>query len=161
MLASLLLLAAQPAAAEVPPPCDKPVLMVVTGRTLDRERMLAYGRAIADSRLYEELGGYYLNIPAPVDSFEGGAPTGHTTLIVRFPCLANAQAFWHSRAYQEDIRPLRLEPSAGDYVVRVYPEAPVPGYMAGKVGEGAYSTDFNPSPSGERGSSRSEQGEGE
>ena len=133
--------------AEAPPPpqstCDQPVVMVVTGTTLDRERMLAYGKAIADSKLYEKLGGYYVNIPVPVAHFEGDAEDGHVTLIVRFPCLENARAFWNSRVYQEEILPLRLDPSAGDYIVRVYPEAPLREDMVGKVGDDGYRADFN------------------
>jgi len=133
----------QPVTA-VPMVCDnKPVLMVVSGPTHDRARMIAYARAIADSGLYQQLGGYYLNGPAPLDTLEGEAPKGYTNLIVRFPCLANARAFWHSKIYQETIKPLRLNPSAGDYVVVVYPEVPVRADMAAKVGNGAYQANFS------------------
>ena len=144
MLMELLLAAAIPAATPPEPEaCDAPVLMVVTGTTHDRARMLAYGKAIAGSGLYQELGGYYVNLPVPVAHFEGEAPDGHTTLIVRFPCLANARAFWQSRVYQEEIKPLRLDPSAGDYTVRVYPEAPLRADMADKVGDGTYVARFD------------------
>ncbi len=144
----LLTLIAQtlPAATLPPPPqstCDEPVLMVVTGTTLDRERMLEYGAAIARSGLYHQLGGYYVNIPRTLAHLEGDAQEGHITLIVRFPCLANAEAFWNSRTYQEEILPLRLDPSAGDYIVRVYPEAPLPDYMAGRVGDDGYAGAFD------------------
>jgi uncharacterized protein (DUF1330 family) len=138
----LTLLLAQAAAAP-PPACDKPVIMVVAGPTLDRARMMAYGKAIADSGLYQRLGGYYINVPAPVATFEGAPPKGYTTLMVRFPCLANAKAFWNSKQYQEKIKPLRLNPSAGDYVVTVYPEAPVRADMAGKVAPGGYTAPFS------------------
>lgn len=142
MIAALLTLAAAGAAA--PEICDnQPVLMVVAGPTHDRARMLAYGKAIADSRLYQKLGGYYVNLPRPLATFEGEPPTGYTTLIVRFPCFANARAFWNSREYQEKIKPLRLNPSAGDYVVTVYPEAPVREDMVGKVGDAAYQAAFD------------------
>jgi uncharacterized protein (DUF1330 family) len=138
-----MLIAAALFAAAAAEPCDKPVLMVIAGPTRDRERMRAYAKAIADSGLYQRLGGYYLNVPAPIATFEGEPPVGHTTLIVRFPCLANAQAFWNSREYQERIRPLRLNPSAGDYIVTVYPEAPLRPDMAGKVGGAAYRARFD------------------
>ena len=119
-------------------PCEGgPVYMVVAGETHDRPRMLAYGQAIRDSGLYERLGGYYINVPVPVATFEGG-PESHVTLIVRFPCLANAQAFWYSWEYQEEIKPLRLNPSAGDYAVKVYPQAELPPYMAGRVAAAPY-----------------------
>ena len=123
--------------------CADPVLMVVTGTTHDRERMLAYGAAIAQSGLYRELGGYYVNVPRAIAHFEGEAEEGHVTLIVRFPCLANASAFWNSRTYREDILPLRLDPSAGTFIVRVYPEAPLPDYMQGQVGEDDYQAQFD------------------
>ena len=41
------------AAAPSSSTCDQPVIMVVAGPTKDRARMLAYGRAIAESRLYQ------------------------------------------------------------------------------------------------------------
>lgn len=139
---SLLLLAQ--AAAPAPAACDdKPVLMVVAGPTHDRARMMAYAKAIADSGLYQKLGGYYVNMPRPVATFEGTPPPNHSTLIVRFPCLANARAFWNSREYQEKIKPLRLNPSAGDYTVTVYLEAPLRPDMVGKVGDAAYRARFD------------------
>ncbi|OBX17840.1 hypothetical protein A9995_14345 [Erythrobacter sp. QSSC1-22B] len=147
-LTALALMAPNGPPADTPgpshPACDKPVLMVITGTTHDGVRMRAYGQAIADSKLYEELGGYYLNFPAPLAHFEGEAEPGHTTLIVRFPCIENARSFWYSRTYQEEIRPLRLDPSAGDYIVRVYAEAPMRGDLAGKVESNAYLEKFNP-----------------
>jgi uncharacterized protein (DUF1330 family) len=134
ILPFLLLAAAAPA-----PVCDaKPVLMIVSGPTHDPARMRAYAEAIGRSGLYQRLGGYYLNAPRPIDTFEGTQPAGFTTLVVRFPCLANARAFWNSKEYQEAIRPLRLNPSAGDYLVTVYPEVPVRADMVGKVGDNAY-----------------------
>ncbi|MEM8726634.1 MAG: hypothetical protein AAGE86_14045, partial [Pseudomonadota bacterium] len=56
--------------------------------------------------------------------------------------IENARAFWYSKTYQETILPLRQDPSAGDYSVRVYPEAPLRDDMIGKVGDNAYSADF-------------------
>lgn len=146
MFALALAAQALPAAAPPPPPsqstCDQPVYMVIAGPTHDRARMMAYGKAIADSKLYEQLGGYYVNAPQPLATFEGEPPPGHVTLIVRFPCLENARAFWYSREYQENIRPLRLDPSAGDYLVTIYAEAPLREDMVGKVGNSAYRTEF-------------------
>ncbi|OYY90927.1 MAG: hypothetical protein B7Y45_05795 [Sphingomonas sp. 28-66-16] len=144
MLALLAVAGPTPAPLPQPAGCDnKPVLMVVSGPTIDRARMIAYAKAIADSGLYQRLGGYYLNAPAALDTFEGAPPKGYTNLIVRFPCLANARAFWHSKTYQETIKPLRLNPSAGDYVVAVYPEAPLRSDMVGKVGDAEYRATFS------------------
>ena len=135
--------AAQTSVAGAPPAaCNAPVIMVVAGPTKDRARMMAYAKAIADSKLYEKLGGYYINVPRAVATFEGSPPQGYTTLMVRFPCLANAQAFWNSRTYQETILPIRQSPSAGDYIVTVYPEAPLRPDMVGKVGDNGYRAAF-------------------
>lgn len=123
-------------------PCNAPVIMVISGPTHDRARMQAYGKAIADSGLYQKLGGYYVNLAFPQEIFEGSAPTGYVNLIVRFPCMANARAFWFSKEYQERIKPLRQNPSAGDYVVTVYPEAPIRADMIGKVGDNGYKVPF-------------------
>jgi uncharacterized protein (DUF1330 family) len=130
---------AVPALAAEPPPvrtgpgvCDnKPVIMLVAGDIKDRARLLAYGAAIRDSGLYDRLGGYYINVPRVIETFEGQAPPTQSMLMVRFPCLAHARAFWFSKEYQEKLKPLRLNPSAGDFVVTVYPEAaPPPGVAA-------------------------------
>lgn len=134
------------AAANPPPPriCDnKPVLMVVSGPTHDGARMRAYGQKIAESGIYDRLGAYYLNAPRPIATFEGAPPKNLTTLIVRFPCLANAEAFWYSKLYQELIKPMRLNPSAGDYTVTVYPEIPVRPSVADSVGSNAYTRRFD------------------
>ncbi len=141
----LLMLAMFGSEAAGPPPCDKPVYMVVAGPTHDRARMQAYAKAIFDSGLYQQLGGYYINAPVPLATFEGSVPPNQATLIVRFPCLANARAFWFSKAYQEKIKPLRLNPSAGDYTVTIYAQIPVRPDMAGKVGDAAYHTTFDAS----------------
>jgi len=144
LLALAALTGAAPAAATAPiEACDaKPVYMVVAGPTHDRARMMAYARAIADSGLYARLGGYYVNAPRPVAVFEGTPPPTWSTLIVRFPCLAHARAFWNSKTYQQAIKPLRLDPSAGDYTVTVYPEAGLPAHMTGKVEGGGYVAPF-------------------
>jgi hypothetical protein len=57
--------------------------------------------------------------------------------------LANAKAFWYSKVYQEKIKPLRLNPSAGNYLVTVYPEIPLRSDLAGKVGDNSYQVTFN------------------
>jgi len=141
----LLLLASQAVAppARPPEPCaGLPVVMIVTGPTHDAARMRAYGEAIGRSGLYQRLGGYYLIKPRPVAVFEGSPPANLTTLAVRFPCLANARAFWNSDTYQRELKPLRLNPSAGDYLVTVYEEAALRPDMVGKVGDAGYLTIF-------------------
>jgi uncharacterized protein (DUF1330 family) len=146
MISLVFALAASAAAAAPSQPVetcdDKPVLMVVYGPMHDRDRMVAYGKAIADSGLYKKLGGYYLNSPRSAAIFEG-KPT--SMIIVRFPCLANAKAFWNSKDYQEKIKPMRLNPSAGDFTVAVYPEIPLREDMQGKVGVASYLVPFDAS----------------
>ncbi|QUL36985.1 DUF1330 domain-containing protein [Erythrobacter sp. JK5] len=143
--ALVLLLQGVPAGAAPPPPastCDAPVYMVVEGRTLDRDRMLAYGRAIADSEIYQKLGGYYVTMPRPLEVFEGDVSPDYVNLTVRFPCIENARAFWNSRVYQEKILPLRQNPAAGDYTVTIYAEAPLREDMVGRVGDNRFTADF-------------------
>ena len=124
--------------------CADPVYMVVSGTTLDPRRMGAYGAKIAETGIYAEVGGYYLNAARPVAVFQGDVDPRHATLIVRFPCLENARTFWNSKLYQEEIKPLRENPSAGDYTVTVYREADLPEYMRGKVLANDYEGGFTP-----------------
>jgi uncharacterized protein (DUF1330 family) len=134
-----------PVAAQTPPDpvkCDnRPVVMVVDGRIKDAKRLGAYAAAIRASGLYQKLGGYYVANPRAVTVFEGAPPPERSILMVRFPCLAHARAFWNSREYREKIMPLRLNPSAGDFTVTVHMELPQPDYMAGRVGNGAFAPD--------------------
>lgn len=116
----------------------EPVIMVVSGETLDRARMGQYAKAIADSGLYPLNKGYYLNTPKPVDIFEGEVSDNYATLMVRFPSLEAARAFWDSDIYQNEIKPLRLNPSAGNYTVTVYKEMDLPAYMKGQVSQSEF-----------------------
>ena len=120
--------------------CDseKPVIMLVAGRTLDAERMRDYAIALGSSDLYPNARGYYLNIPRPVRVLEGTPDDDDVALMVRFPSECSAVNFWYDEFYQTEIKPMRLNPSAGDYVVTLYNEADLPPYMAGKVGDNAY-----------------------
>lgn len=115
--------------------------MVVAGKTLDRARMGQYAKAIADAGLYPKANGYYLNVPRPIEVFEGNVADNHATLMVRFPSLEAARTFWNSDEYQNEIKPLRLNPPAGDYTVTVYKEAELPLYMKDKVGSHGYICD--------------------
>ena len=47
-------------------------------------------------------------------------------------------SFWNSDEYQNNVKPLRLNPRAGDYVVTVYAETALPSYMDGLVSDNAY-----------------------
>lgn len=117
---------------------DKPVIMLVAGRTLDAKRMREYAIALQSSDLYPNARGYYLNIPRPLRVLEGAPDPNDVALMVRFPSECAAVNFWYDDFYQSEIKPMRLNPSAGDYVVTLYNEADLPPYMAGKVGDNAY-----------------------
>jgi len=99
------------------------VYMLVSGTTLDRERMAAYQRALSASGLYASVGGRYVNQPRPIEVLEGEPSPDFVSLIVRFPDLGAAREFWNSATYQNEIRPLRLAPPAGDYTVTLYRSA--------------------------------------
>ena len=117
---------------------DGPVYMVVAGDTVDPVRMGEYSRALLSSGLYEKARGYYINHARPIEVFQGDPSPSFATLIVRFPSLSAARAFWWSDTYQNDIAPLRKNPDAGLYTVTVYREADLPPYMAGQVDAAAY-----------------------
>lgn len=106
--------------------CVKPVRMLVYGEVHDRDRFLAYARAIAASSLYPDNDGYYEAITPALDVFEGDPPPGRAVLITRFPCLEAAQAFWHSDQYAK-IRPLRE--GVADFEVLVLPAPPLPEWV--------------------------------
>ena len=129
--------------AEIDMTCDseKPVIMLVAGRTLDAARMRDYAIALQRSDLYPNAPGYYLNIPRPVRVLEGEPDADDVALMVRFPSECAAVNFWYDEFYQSEIKPMRLNPSAGDYVVTLYNEADLPSYMAGKVGDNAYASE--------------------
>ena len=128
-----------------PKVCDgKPVIMVVRGTLKDRARLAQYAAAIRASGLYPILGGYYLNVPRAVAVFEGTPDPNDSIIMARFPCLAHARAFWYSKAYQETVKPNRLNPSAGDFLVTVYPELPIPEHMAGRVQPPTYTPSPGP-----------------
>lgn len=131
-----------PVSAQMPPDpvkCDnRPVMMVVDGRIKDAKRLGVYAAAIRASGLYQKLGGYYIANPRALATFEGAPPPDRSILLVRFPCLAHARSFWNSREYREKILPLRLNPAAGDFIVTVHMELPLPDYMINRVGDGRF-----------------------
>ncbi len=155
MLLLFAALTATPAWAQAPPPpppgpaalapavnpdvCDgKPVIMLISGQVHDRDRILRYGAAIRESRLYEKLGGYYIVSPRSIATFEGSPPANQSVLMVRFPCFAHARAFWYSQKYQRDLVPLRQNPSAGDFTVTIYPEIAPPPEVGAMLQPGGY-----------------------
>ena len=136
-------LAAARAAAPLEDTCDEPVLLVISGQARDSAQMQSYAKAVAESGLYQQLGGYQINSAGPQDILEGDVPVGYANQIVRFPCRANAVAFWNSKIYQQQIKPLRTGQAAADLIVAIYRQAPVRADMVGKVGDDSYSAAFS------------------
>jgi uncharacterized protein (DUF1330 family) len=103
--------------------CVQPVRMLVYGEIKDRKAFGAYIRALAESGLYAQNGGYYEAISPPLEVFEGTPPPGRGVIIARFPCLEAAQRFWRSDEYAE-IRKLRE--GIADFEVLVLPVPQLP-----------------------------------
>lgn len=134
-------LSASRAAAPSGDTCDEPVLLVASGPVRDPARMEAYAAAVLESGLYQQLGGYYLNTPRPLNVLEGNPQS--IAVVLRFPCRANALAFWNSTRYQGQLKALRSNPPAADLAIAIYPEASLRPDMAGKVGDNSYSASFD------------------
>jgi uncharacterized protein (DUF1330 family) len=136
-------LAAARAAAPLDDTCDEPVLLIASGPVRDSTRMEVYAKAVANSGLYQQLGGYELAAGRPLDVLEGNSLASFVNVVARFPCRANALAFWNSRTYQEHLRALRTNPPASELVVAIYAENPIRADMIGKVGDNSYSAAFD------------------
>lgn len=122
--------------------CDEPVLLVLSGPLSDATRMDAYSRAFAGSGLYQQLGGYVLNGPKATDALAGGSAVSFQS-VLRFPCRANALAFWNSKLQQDQFTLLRGTAQPTDIAVAIYPELPLREDLVGKVGDNSYSAAFS------------------
>jgi len=103
---------------------SRPVYMLVLADLEDRAPMAAYGRAMQELGLYERYEGYYTAFGKPVDVFEGEWQDHQPVVMARFPSLEHARRFWHSPAYQQQVKPLRA--GAGSFRVAVFEELPAP-----------------------------------
>lgn len=121
--------------------CDEPVLLVMSGPLADPARAAAYARAIAASGLYQQLGGYELNGAKASDALAGSAPF-FLQSVMRFPCRANALAFWNNKIQQDQLATLRGTAPAADIAAAIYPERPLREDLIGKVGDNSYSAAF-------------------
>ena len=136
-------LAAARADAPLDDTCDEPVLLIASGTVRDAARMNAYAKAVATSGLYQQLGGYELTAARPLEVLEGNTAAGFVSVVVRFPCRANALAFWNSKTYQEQLKTLRTNPAASELMVAIYAEAPLSADLVGKVGDNSYAASFD------------------
>ena len=119
--------------------CDEPVLLIVSAPSAGWN---AYRRAIATSGLYQQLGGYELNAAKASDGLAGDGAA--TQSIMRFPCRANALAFWNSKLQQDQLALLRG--TSPQLAAAIYPELPLRDDLVGKVGDNSYTAAFGAAP---------------
>jgi hypothetical protein len=118
--------AAEPEQVEVA--CDKPVIMLVLGRTEKPEPLRVYIEQLSKSGIYPEQQGYF-EFMRPTEVFEGDWLENQFVIGARFPCVEAARGFWYSDAYQA-IRPLRA--GAATITVTIHPIAEPPENITGE-----------------------------
>lgn len=99
-----------------------PHFLFVHGDTEDPAKMRAYAQALAGSALYPRHEGRYVAFGKPAALLEGAWPESRNLVLARFPSRAQAERFWHSEAYQAEVKPLRA--GAGRFDVGLFPELP-------------------------------------
>ncbi|MFM5894250.1 MAG: hypothetical protein ACKOQM_07445 [Novosphingobium sp.] len=119
-------LAAARAAAPSDSLCDEPALLVMSGST---DVLATFRRSLASNQNFRQLGGYELNGAKASDALSGDAATAQA--ILRFPCRANALAFWKGSGQQ------------GSVAAAIYPELPLREDLVGKVGDNSYAATFS------------------
>lgn len=106
--------------------CANPVYMLVYGDIFDRKAFGKYVGAINESGLYPKLQGYYTAISPAAEVFEGDVPATRGVVLVRFPCIEKARAFWNSPEYREIVK---LRDGIATFEVMVFKAQPVPEYV--------------------------------
>lgn len=102
---------------EPEPVTAQAVYLLLTARTADARKMVAYNAALAASGLYAAHGGVVIADGQPANRLEGW-PDGVGAVLVRFPSRTAAESFWFSSAYQDDLKPLRR--GAGTVQVAIF-----------------------------------------
>jgi uncharacterized protein (DUF1330 family) len=98
--------------------CSKDGYMLVMGgvedpsTVPDMERAQKYGPAVWD--LVESYGAFYMVRKAPDVVYEGDWPDWKAGVISKWPCRETGLTFWHSDAYQNEVKPLRKDAGAYD-----------------------------------------------
>ena len=98
-------------------------------QTLQMQRWAGFMRyvgALAASGLYVEAQGYYEAMTPVLEVFEGEPPPNRAVIIVRFPCIEKARAFWYSDEYAA-IREIRE--GIAEFEVTLLRVPPYPAYM--------------------------------
>ena len=90
----------------------------------DRKQLRVYGKAIAESGLYRDNGGYYEAVTPALEVLEGSPPATRGVIIARFTCLAAARRFCYSDVYQDEMRALRN--GIAEFELIVLPAPPLP-----------------------------------
>lgn len=84
----------------------RPCYLLVIAQVTDRAKMGAYAKALADSGLYAQHGGFYRFIGPAARPLEDW-PEGQSVVCAEFPSRAAAEAFWFSATYQTEVKPIR------------------------------------------------------
>lgn len=94
---------AAPASAQTPAP-ESAGYLVVVGKTLDREKMGAYARALAP--IYQKLGGHYVGAGGPGRGVTClmGPCQGRAAVVARLDRASAVQQFWWGEDYRQAIR---------------------------------------------------------
>jgi uncharacterized protein (DUF1330 family) len=107
-------------AASAAAPAAGPGYLVVIGKGTDRERMMAYSRALPP--VYAKAGGRYLAIGGPGRGVEwlAGPWRDRSLVLARFDGVPQVLAFWWGDDYREAVR---LRERAGQFTVVAVPGA--------------------------------------
>jgi uncharacterized protein (DUF1330 family) len=112
--------ASAPAIRPVSTTAAGPGYLVVIGKGTDRERMMAYSRALPP--VYAKAGGRYLAIGGPGRGVEwlAGPWRDRSLVLARFDGLPQVLSFWWGDDYREAVR---LRERAGQFTVVAVPGA--------------------------------------
>ena len=110
------------------PNCSENGYMLVMGGVENPERIpdpklaAQYGPAVWS--LVESYDAIYLVRKEPDVIYEGEWPNWKLVVISKWPCMETGNEFWHSQAYQHEVKPLRK--NAGVYDVGMFDAIPEP-----------------------------------
>jgi uncharacterized protein (DUF1330 family) len=112
-------LAAAPAAAQTPPPIGTPPSVAAKGYIIlrstisDEAQLRQYGAAVIP--LVQEFGGRFAIVSNAPQAAEG-TPDLRRIVVIEFPSLTQARAFWDSPRYAE-VKKLRAAAALVDAII--------------------------------------------